>query len=205
MEVSGDLEKQFDREFARSLLFTQKLVDVFTRRFGVSVAGAAEKIVPVETRRAWAEASPDERLNIYMAKSQFEIRFLDEMEKAHGEPVAAMVSDLVAEDEFNKWKGIAEKEKSRTLDDFFRLLWVPLPFMGFEYTVEKRDNGIDAAVTRCPLHEMSKHTGGEKWLYLLACERDFHNARGFNPAIGLKRNKTLMQGDAACEFHYRMI
>lgn len=204
MQKTDDMNALFDTQFERSIGFTQKLVDIFSAGFGDSVSQAADAIVSYEDRKAWSATPLEDRLNIYVAKAQFEIRFLEEMEKLYGSKTIDMVKELVAEDEYDYWMQIGQAQESRTLDDFFRLLWDPLPFMGFECASRKKGDMIQGTVTKCPVHEMSRHIGGEKWLYLLACERDFHNIRGFNPGIQLKRNQTLMQGDNACRFYYTL-
>jgi hypothetical protein len=205
MEMSLKKEDPFAESFVRSIRFTEKIVGVMTEKFGEKAARTAEKIVTATSRLAWSHASPEEWVGVYTAKTQFEIRFLNEMEKTVGEDVEKVLKSLVAKDEHSHWAAIAKTKKSRTLDDFFRLLWDPLPLMGFECTGKKQGDMIQGIVTRCPVYELSRHIGGEKWLYILACERDFHNIRGFNPDIRLEREQTLMQGDATCTFNYTMI
>ena len=42
------------------------------------------------------------------------------------------------------------------------------------------------------------------WLYHHTCSADEAMVSGFNPKIGFRRTKTLMQGDDYCDHYYYM-
>ncbi|GEM_PF-1692411 len=199
------MKEKFDEGYARSMRFPGLLLTSFENEFGSSVLEKAESIVPKEKRSGWLAAEQEqERTAAYGEKLYFEITLLEQLRSEFGDSVMDVLRKTVAQDETDAWQTIAENESSHTLDDFIRLLWEPLPYLGFETQIEKKETAIHAFCFRCPIHEASKLLGGSDWLYELACGRDFHNTAAFNPEITLTREKTLMQGDEHCEFIYDM-
>ena len=69
-----------------------------------------------------------------------------------------------------------------------------------------RDDGqrFDFDVTRCRYAEMYREMGLEEIGDLLSCNRDGTFVEGYNPAITMERDKTIMKGDGRCTFRYRM-
>lgn len=59
-------------------------------------------------------------------------------------------------------------------------------------------------VTRCGYADMYKRLGLQEYGYLMSCSRDYTFMDGFNPDIKLERTKTIMQGDAICDFCYKL-
>jgi predicted ArsR family transcriptional regulator len=95
-----------------------------------------------------------------------------------------------------------KKNDIRGLTEF---LWEPLREEGFEFTCEQTVQGYQLKVTRCPVAEIAKALGLEKWGYMFHCMGDESICEGYNPAIGMTRTKTLMEGDEYCNhlYHYR--
>ncbi len=124
-----------------------------------------------------------------------------------GDGVIAAVEDLVAERTREQWAQIAEREGSNTIDDLIRVLWEPAVEEGFEFTVERREDGVQMRCTRCPIHERAKGFDEELrgWFYTLACSADPSIVAGFNPRMGFRRTKTLVEGDDHCDHFYYML
>ncbi|MBN1123166.1 MAG: L-2-amino-thiazoline-4-carboxylic acid hydrolase [Anaerolineae bacterium] len=119
-----------------------------------------------------------------------------------GEQVVEAVNDIVEHDVREEWKQIAERENSHTIEDFLRLLWELLSEQGFEYTSEKTDEGCQMCVTACPIATLAKELNAQDWLYAYNCACDPLMVEGFNPKIGFRRTKTLLEGDDCCDHFY---
>jgi predicted ArsR family transcriptional regulator len=127
---------------------------------------------------------------------------LNGLEDRLGDQVVEAVDDIVEHDVREGWKQISERESSHTIEDFIRLLWEPLPEQGFEYTSEKTDKGYQMCVTTCPIANLAKELNARDWLYALNCATDPLMVEGFNPKIGFRRTKTLIEGDDCCDHFY---
>lgn len=124
------------------------------------------------------------------------------LEQRLGAQVAGAVDDLVAQDVRAEWAERAAREGSNTIDDLIRLLWEPLRAQGFEFTHEKTPDGVQMRCTRCPLADIAREINGAAWMFKLTCATDEHSTAGFNPKIGFRRTKTLMEGDDHCDHFY---
>jgi predicted ArsR family transcriptional regulator len=129
---------------------------------------------------------------------------LDWLEADLGDEVAESIDRMVARDMHVEWSQLAEKEGSNTIDDLVRLLWEPMQEMGVAYTVEKTDEGVQMCVTQCPFADFARQTDNAKWAYRLYCASDPHIVAGFNPQIGFRRTKTLVEGGDCCDHFYYM-
>ncbi|HLZ72386.1 MAG TPA: L-2-amino-thiazoline-4-carboxylic acid hydrolase [Dehalococcoidia bacterium] len=69
--------------------------------------------------------------------------------------------------------------------------------------VERNEERLGFNVRRCRFAEMYRALGAGDLGGILSCNRDFSNVGGFNPAIGLTRTQTIMQGAEFCDFRYR--
>jgi hypothetical protein len=58
------------------------------------------------------------------------------------------------------------------------------------------------ALHRCPVFEMAREMGVTELMYHHTCCTDECIASAFNPQIGFRRTKTLMQGDDCCDHYY---
>lgn len=90
----------------------------------------------------------------------------------------------------------------RSIDDLIALLWEPLRAQGYEFTVERQENGAQIRCTACPFATLYKNLGGAEWGYRLYCAADSNLVEGFNPEIGFKRTQTLMEGHNCCDHYY---
>ena len=203
-EMEKNIEKRFNEEYIRSIQFAIDLVDVLKSRFGSKISDIADSIASGEERRHWAHVEPQKRTDTYIRKTQFTINLLEILKNQFGPMIVEVLIDLVAGKEREHWTKIAQQVENHTIEDFIHLLWAPLPSIGFEFTIEQREDGTQMSCSRCPIYDLAQATGGAEWLYLIECGRDFHNVSAFNPKIGFRRTKTLMEGHDCCDHFYFM-
>ena len=98
-----------------------------------------------------------------------------------------------------------EANKENDIQGLIAFLWEPLRNEGFEFTHDQSEQGYQLHVTRCPIAEIAKALKLEKWGYVFHCMGDESICEGYNPEIGIKRTKTLMEGDEYCNhlYYYR--
>ena len=132
------------------------------------------------------------------------VAHLDALHERFGAKLIEVIEMVVAENSRLDWAEVARRETSHTIDDLIRLLWEPGREKGCAYTVEARDDGVQIHCTYCPFAELGKKIGGTKWLYHLLCMGDPYIIEGFNPEMGFRRTKTLMEGDECCDHFYFM-
>lgn len=130
------------------------------------------------------------------------IEMLNRMKSRFGSEVSDVVDEMVAERTRKQWSEIAQAEENHTAADLVRLLWEPLATRGFEFTVQEAEDGIQIHCTRCALHDLAQEIEGSEWMFHLNCGTDPHIVEGFNPEIGFRRSKTLMQGHDCCDHFY---
>jgi predicted ArsR family transcriptional regulator len=95
--------------------------------------------------------------------------------------------------------------KKNDIQGLLDFLWEPLRHEGFEFTCDQNKQGCQLKVTRCPVAEIAKAQQLEKWGFIFHCMGDESICEGYNPEIGMKRTKTLMEGDEYCDhlYYYR--
>lgn len=187
----------------QSIKYSSKLVDTMGSLLGPTAAEMAEKITTKEERQKWQViTSKEDAVSMYIKNMKFTVTYLETLKQSYGDRVAEIASELIAQDEQIRWCHATEQTDDHSIENFIRLVWEPLRPIGFEFTLEKRDEGTQLHCSRCPIHELSKMIGGADWLAILECNKDLHNIKAFNPNIGFKRTKTLMKGDSHCDHYY---
>lgn len=68
--------------------------------------------------------------------------------------------------------------------------------------LEQSAERLSFNVTRCKYAELYRALGLADLGGSLSCMRDFALVEGFNPAIGLERTQTLMEGAPFCDFRF---
>ncbi|MBX3010935.1 MAG: L-2-amino-thiazoline-4-carboxylic acid hydrolase [Caldilineaceae bacterium] len=68
--------------------------------------------------------------------------------------------------------------------------------------LEQNEAHYDFNITRCRYAEMYRALGMAELGAVLSCNRDYSLIEGFNPAIKLVRQQTIMQGSPCCTFRY---
>jgi predicted ArsR family transcriptional regulator len=120
---------------------------------------------------------------------------------------AEMVVRRFLKDSARDWAAEAaeadkEANKKNDIQGLIEFLWEPLQAEGFEFTYEQDEQAYQMRVTRCPVAEIAKSLGLEKWGYVFHCMLDESICEGYNPVIGMTRTKTLMEGDEYYNHRY---
>ncbi len=131
-------------------------------------------------------------------------RMMRVLKEHFGEEVFDVVAKNNGEMAYKQWQEIAKNCESNSIDDLIKQLWEPLQKEGFEYEVEKTNGGVQMTCTRCGIYEMAKHLGITEEAFYMFCAVDSYITEGFNPNIGFRRTKTLMQGHECCDHFYYM-
>ena len=71
--------------------------------------------------------------------------------------------------------------------------------------LEQNEDHYFFNVTRCRYAEMYQSLGLADLGAVLSCNRDYSLIEGFNPAIELVREQTIMQGAPCCTFRYSKV
>ncbi len=129
-------------------------------------------------------------------------RLIRAFRERFGDEAYQLVTQLNGGKALLEWREIAEKSENNSIESLIALLWEPLKAQGFEYEVEKTQAGFQIKCTRCGFYDMAKYCGITDEAFYMVCEADPYIAEGFNPYIGFKRTKTLMQGHDCCDHFY---
>ncbi|MCL2092719.1 MAG: L-2-amino-thiazoline-4-carboxylic acid hydrolase [Treponema sp.] len=124
------------------------------------------------------------------------------LKERFGDEVYEIVSKQNGEKALNEWKRIAEDIEDTSIEGLISCLWKPLKQEGWEYEIEKTETGTQMKCTRCGLYDLAKYCGITEEAYYMFCTNDPYITEGFNPNIGLKMTKTLMQGHDCCDHFY---
>jgi predicted ArsR family transcriptional regulator len=131
-----------------------------------------------------------------------QISLLEGLKSEFGPRVVDVVRETNNRDVCQVYKALAERSGSNSIDDLVNLLWEPLRDKGYAFTVEKTDAGVQMNCTACPFAAMYRSLGGAEWGYAIYCAADEELTKAFNPNIGFKRTRTLMEGHACCDHFY---
>jgi len=134
------------------------------------------------------------------------------VEKAHmlralqerfGDAVVEVAVAAVAADLRREWGEMGEMYGHNDAEELVHVIWEHThKSAGFEFTTDKQADGIQIHCTKCPLADMARAIGEEAWGFRLYCGMDPVIAEAFNPKIGLRRTKTLMEGHDCCDHFY---
>jgi predicted ArsR family transcriptional regulator len=102
------------------------------------------------------------------------------------------------------WRKIAEAHSRNDIQGIKETLWQWVLDAGIEYEFEDTAEGTQFRVTRCPLAEMAREIGAADWGFICFCADDPPMVAGFNPKMGFRRTKTLMEGHDCCDHFYFM-
>ncbi len=145
------------------------------------------------------------RLNAAI-KGEFAARVADlnGLREAFGAQVEEIVRSNRAKRIEMEWREIAETHGRNDIQGMKDTLWKWVLDEGIEYEVTDTEAGTQFKVTRCPFAEMAKELDTADWGFICYCEDDPPMVAGFNPQMGFRRTKTLMQGDTYCDHFYYM-
>jgi predicted ArsR family transcriptional regulator len=158
------------------------------------------------TRRT--RVTKEEYLKIVGAvrKAAFQDRVddLNALKEVFGDQVVDIVLAERAKKMRKIWQDIALDHGKNDIEGLKETLWTWVQEAGFEFTFTETDEGTQFHVTKCPLAEMAHELQATDWGYICYCADDPHIVAGFNPAIGFRRTKTLMEGHECCDHFYYM-
>ena len=132
------------------------------------------------------------------------IALLEALKERFGSEVVTVVDEVVARRAQRFGSLIVQREGASSLADFIRLFWESERGSGLTFSVEQRAEWVQIYCTACPMFDLACELDSREWMYHLVCAADPHIAAGFNPKIGLRRTKTLMEGDDCCDHYYYM-
>jgi hypothetical protein len=101
-----------------------------------------------------------------------------------------------------RWSKTAEESGDNSIEALKKHCWGEFPSEDMMYTTEETEAGLKINCTKCGWHERAKRLGNTEQMFYIICATDPYAVEGFNPNMGLKRTKTLMQGDDCCDFYY---
>ncbi|HOJ76687.1 MAG TPA: L-2-amino-thiazoline-4-carboxylic acid hydrolase [Bacillota bacterium] len=134
--------------------------------------------------------------------TQDKVDLFNAFRESFGPKVAEVFEQVEAEKAHREWSNIAIQTGKNSIEDLISLLWEPLRAKGFEFTYEIKPDGVQFKCTKCPIYDLAIEINATEWLYHHTCCSDPHIVEGFNPKIGLRRTKTLMQGADCCDHFY---
>jgi hypothetical protein len=127
---------------------------------------------------------------------------LNAFKKKYGPEVLLLVDQANSEAIHETYQKGNHDVNKRSIEDLVNIIWEPLRKQGLEFSIEHVDSGIQMKCTKCPVADLYKQVGGTEWGYHLYCAADKHIAEAFNPNIGFRRSKTLMEGHDCCNHFY---
>ena len=127
---------------------------------------------------------------------------LNALKKVFGERVVDIVASERGRQIKKQWQNIAREHGRNDIEGLKETLWKWVKEAGFEFTVTETHEGTQFRVTKCPLAEMAQELQATDWGYICYCADDPHIVAGFNPEIGFRRTKTLMEGHECCDHFY---
>ena len=101
-----------------------------------------------------------------------------------------------------EWSKIAENAGDNSIESLIKQLWETRQG---EYTLEETDVGFQVTCTKCIGADIARRLGIADESYTFSCAADPFIVEGFNPNIGFKRTKTLMQSHDCCDHFYYYI
>jgi len=142
--------------------------------------------------------------NIDVTHTRQKIAALDALKKRFGAEVVQVVQQANGQATCKIYQKIYQRFEGRSIEDLIRMLWEPLRQQGFEFTIERSSKGVQINCTACPLAQLYHDLGSSEWGYELYCAADEYLVKDFNPGMGFRRTKTLMEGHDCCDHFYYM-
>ena len=131
------------------------------------------------------------------------VQLLKALQVKYGDTVIDTAMNALGKSVREEWETIGELHGQNDIEELVHVIWEHFGKSGgFEYQVEPRDNGIQIFCTKCPLADMANTIGEPEWGYRFYCATDPVMVEAFNPNIGLRRTKTLMEGHEHCNHFY---
>ena len=127
--------------------------------------------------------------------------FLGIMKEHFGEETYRVFTKADNERVRQQWSKIAEECEDNSIENFIKIQWnTGINDLG--HKVEVTESGFQVTCTKCKANDLPKRHGITEEMFYITCASDSSAAEEFNPNIGFKRTKTLMQGDDCCDHFY---
>ncbi len=131
------------------------------------------------------------------------VQLLKALQVKYGDSVIETAMNALAESVREEWQTIGELHGKNDIEELVHVIWEHFGKSGgFEFQVEHQAEGIQVYCTKCPLADMARMIGEPEWGYRFYCATDPIMVEAFNPNIGLRRTKTLMEGHEHCNHFY---
>ena len=128
-------------------------------------------------------------------------KLLKIMKEHFGEEAYQVFAKVQGEEKGAHFSKLAVEGGDNSIEALIKILLGPEPH-DFVYTLDETDAGFQMHVTTCPIYDMAKCHGITEQMFHDICAGDPYMAEGFNPNIGFKRTKTLMEGHDCCDHFY---
>ena len=115
-----------------------------------------------------------------------------------------IVKQVVREDAILSGRTLADKYRGNTLVELSKIVnevWANDEALKIKMIKEDEDE-LCFDVISCKYADIYEKLGIKELGCILSCSRDFSFMEGFNPAIELKRTKTIMERSKCCDFRY---
>lgn len=131
------------------------------------------------------------------------VHILRKLQEKYGDAVVETAMSTLEENVREEWQTIGEMHGKNDIDELIQVVWEHFGKSGgFEFQIEEQKDGVQVYCTKCPLAEMARTIGEPEWGYRFYCATDPIMVEAFNPNIGFKRTKTLMEGYEHCNHFY---
>ncbi len=120
------------------------------------------------------------------------------------EKAIEITKKVISEDAMMSGKKLAQEYSGNTIAEMSKIVkevWAKDDTMKIEI-IREDDKALFFDVTYCGYADMYEKMGIKELGFILSCNRDFPFTEGFNPEIGLRRTKTIMEGAECCNFRY---
>jgi len=131
------------------------------------------------------------------------VQLMKALQKKYGDSAIEIAMNTLAENVREEWQTIGELHGKNDIEELVHVIWEHFGKSGgFEFQVEHQEEGVQIYCTKCPLADMARMIGEPEWGYRFYCATDPIMVEAFNPNIGLRRTKTLMEGHEHCNHFY---
>jgi hypothetical protein len=169
------------------------------RRYILTMEGSLNEILPEPISIKNEEAVLNFVKRKMMVSLDLAVEILHAMEKRFGSEAREVIQDMASQQEFDIREEIGSPEKD--LQDFCNMVEHMAAGTHRWKRVIDTSTAIGYEYTRCMYAEILRELG-EPELGLIICARDEPWVKSYNPCLGFRRTKKLMDGDEICDNAY---
>lgn len=179
--VENEVKKLFWDELHNfQLERATKIIELFITAFGDDAVKVIKEI-DVDWR---------EPLKLYMKNT---VTIIEKFKELYGDKVIELLKESTSNDSLKRGQNISGNSGD-TLDDFLKI------FGEGGNLVSRSESEAFIRRSGCLVSQVARELAVENIMYCLHCYGDPYYAKGINPNISCKHNKTFMQGDDCCEY-----